>query len=103
MHILKRCLTKTKPVAFYLTDLMTVLIIIYPLSAAENNAMEIPVAEALKQENTHLSTLPLLLQLNFSLYKKNVLIIFVLITSLKHVTIKYHYPLPLVPAVLEHL
>lgn len=75
---------------------------IYPLSAKESQAMEEYIDDTLKQGYIHPSTSPA--SASFFVEKKgHGLWPCINYHWLNQVTVKYHYPLPLVPAVLEQL
>ncbi len=76
---------------------------IYPLSLPEQNAMEEYIEEALQQGYIRPSTSPAASSLFFVAKKDRGLRPCIDYWSLTNITVKFRYPLPLVPAALEHL
>ncbi len=76
---------------------------IYPLSLPEQKAMEEYIEEALQQGYIRPSTSPAASSLFFVAKKDGGLRPCIDYQSLKNITVKFRYPLPLVPAALEHL
>ncbi len=76
---------------------------IYPMSLPEQNAMGEYIEEALQQCYIRPSTSPAASSLFFVAKKDGGLRLCVDYRSLNNITVKFRYPLPLVPAALEHL
>ncbi|KAK3570330.1 hypothetical protein QTP86_017159, partial [Hemibagrus guttatus] len=76
---------------------------IYPLSILEEKAMEEYIKEALAQGYIHLSTSPAASSFFFVAKKDGGLRPCIDYRALNRITVKFRYPLPLVPAALEHL
>ncbi len=76
---------------------------IYPLSLPEQKAMEEYIEEALKQGYIRPSTSPAASSFFFVAKKDGGLRPCIDYRALNEITIKFHYPLPLIPAALEHL
>ncbi len=76
---------------------------IYPLSLPEQKAMEEYIEEALQQGYICPSTSPAASSLFFVAKKDGGLRPCIDYRSLNNITVKFRYPLPLVPAALEHL
>ncbi len=76
---------------------------IYPLSLPEQKAMEEYIEEALKQGYIRPSTSPAASSFFFVAKKDRGLRPCIDYQALKNITVKFRYPLPLVPAALEHL
>ncbi len=76
---------------------------IYPLSIPEQKAMEEYIEEALRQGYICLSTSPAASSFFFVAKKDGGLRPCIDYRALNKITVKFRYPLPLVPAALEHL
>ncbi|KAK3536778.1 hypothetical protein QTP86_025088, partial [Hemibagrus guttatus] len=76
---------------------------IYPLSIPEEKAMEEYIKEALDQGYIHPSTSPAASSFFFVAKKDGGLRPCIDYRALNRITVKFRYPLPLVPAALEHL
>ncbi len=76
---------------------------IYPLSLPEQKAMEEYIEEALQQGYIRPSTSPAASSFFFVANKDRGLRPRIDYRSLNNITVKFRYPLPLVPAALEHL
>ncbi len=76
---------------------------IYPLSLPEQNAMEEYIEEALQQGYICPSTSPAASSFFFVAKKDGGLRPCIDYQSLNNITVKFRYPLPLVPAALKHL
>ncbi len=76
---------------------------IYPLSLPEQKAMEEYIEEALQQGYIRPSTSPAASSFFFVAKKDGGLRPCINYRSLNNITVKFRYPLPLVPAALEHL
>ncbi len=76
---------------------------IYPLSLPEQKAMEEYIEEALKQGYIRPSTSPAASSFFFVAKKDGGLRPCIDYRTLNNITVKFRYPLPLVPAALEHL
>ncbi|KAK3534427.1 hypothetical protein QTP86_015226, partial [Hemibagrus guttatus] len=76
---------------------------IYPLSIPEEKAMEEYIEEALAQGYIRPSTSPSASSFFFVAKKDGGLRPCIDYRALNHITVKFRYPLPLVPAALEHL
>ncbi|KAK3555087.1 hypothetical protein QTP86_008044 [Hemibagrus guttatus] len=76
---------------------------IYPLSVPEEKAMEEYIKEALAQGYIRPSTSPAASSFFFVAKKDGGLRPCIDYRALNHITVKFRYPLPLVPAALEHL
>ncbi len=76
---------------------------IYPLSLPEQKAMEEYIEEALQQGYIRPSTSPAASSFFFVAKKDGGLRPCIDYRSLNNITVKFRYPLPLVPAALEHL
>ncbi len=74
-----------------------------PLSILEQKAMEEYIEEALEQEYIHPSTSPAASSFFFVAKKDGGLRPSIDYQALNKITVKFRYPLPLVPAVLEQL
>ncbi len=76
---------------------------IYPLSLPEQKAMEEYIEEALKQCYIRPSTSPAASSFFFVAKKDGGLRPCIDYRALNNITVKFRYPLPLIPAALEHL
>ncbi len=76
---------------------------IYPLSLPEQKAMEEYIEDALQQGYIRPSTSPAALSFFFVSKKDGGLRPCIDYRALNKITVKFRYPLPLVPAALEHL
>ncbi|KAK3533899.1 hypothetical protein QTP70_034891 [Hemibagrus guttatus] len=76
---------------------------IYPLSIPEEKAMEEYIEEALAQGYIHPSTSPAASSFFFVAKKDEGLRPCIDYRALNQITVKFRYPLPLIPAALEHL
>ncbi len=76
---------------------------IYPLSLPEQKAMEEYIEEALQQGYIRPSTSPAASSFFFVAKKDGCLRPCIDYRALNNITVKFRYPLPLVPAALEHL